>query len=434
MLRVCVGILALAEIVVSSKSVLDLHSFTQQTSLNVFTSRWSNFGTSVPLKSHIILSPSVSDRWGAQFHKHPLLTDTFEVKFSLNLKKSTTAMPAQSFALWYVKENVTAAIPHELASAGAQVGDILKQTGFSFAGYRGRFEGVGIVFSYLPRPTISVAVNDGSREFRSADLPLSDSAAFDFRKNPRVEIRLLFEKAKVTVFVRENGNSAWSEIVSAKFPGLAAGGYLGLTGVVEKDERLTGTADVVMIDDFIVENLDLSQKGEEAISVSAQVTADDNLLGDHGEVADHKALKILTRNIYRLISETEKPRHATLNAVKTINSRLDAIDKSIENLKMELNALAGGDLEKHLTNMKDELLQISKATASSKVAKQSKMDKLMAGRREDQPAAKASKLKDKLTGSGSFLLTLLAIALLGMCAVGLMMWLKVGKWEKKHIL
>jgi hypothetical protein len=416
--------------------VLEMHSFTQETALATFTSRWANFGTSVPLKSHIILTPSVPDRWGAQFHKFPLLTDRFEVNFSLNLKKLSTTPPSQSFAFWYVKENVTAAVPESLAFAGSDVSSLLTQSGFTFAGYRGRFEGVAVVFTSAPQPSIALLTNDGSKDFRLSDLSQTELKKFDFRKNPRVEVKIVFDLSRVVLSVRDGAQGRWTEITAVQTK-VFSGGFIGLTGIVETGET---NADVVMIDGFKVENLDLKQKGEEEIIAptsdnGAAEEEEGNLLADYGEVAEHKAIKILTRNIYRLISETEEPRRATASAVKALNARLDGIDKVIDELKTELNALAGGDLDKQFSKMKDELLQISKQTASSKEVKRKiEVGGKPGGKPRGSAVLKTAKLKEKLAGNGSFLVVLLGVALFGIVAVGVMMRFKVGKWEKKHIL
>jgi hypothetical protein len=358
-----------------------------------------------------MLLPSIADRWGAQFHKYPLLTDRFEVRFTVNLKPSKTAPFGQAFAFWYVKENVTAAVPETLAFAGVDVGQRLEQSGFTLSGYRGRFEGVGVIFRYSPRPGISVVTNDGSEILSISDL----ATQFDFRKTPKLQVRVSFDTPKVSVAVKEGAR--WQEVAASGNYKISSGGFIGFTGVVEKEEV---NADEVMIDDFTVENLDLRQKGEEAI-VTAQEELEDfgNLLGDYGEIAEQKALRSLTGNIYRLISEVEEPKKMTMNTVKTLNSRLDAMDKAIEDLRTQLNAITGGDMEKDFVKMKEELLVHARKRKIPTTPNVS---------------SKASKLKEKLTGNGTFFLGVICLAFVSICGFGLMMWRKVGNWQKKHIL
>ena len=80
------GLVYSATIVLGQK-VLDLHSFDKDIDHPTFLSRWFNAGTSVPLENHIVLSPSVPDRFGAQWHKYPLLTDDFESAFRIVIKR-----------------------------------------------------------------------------------------------------------------------------------------------------------------------------------------------------------------------------------------------------------------------------------------------------------------------------------------------------------
>lgn len=85
-MRVFLSTVALVLVNVSGQKVLPLHSFDQSIDYETFASRWFNAGTCIPLENHIVLSPSVSDRYGAQWHKYPLLTDDFEVSFKVVIK------------------------------------------------------------------------------------------------------------------------------------------------------------------------------------------------------------------------------------------------------------------------------------------------------------------------------------------------------------
>ena len=380
-------------------------------------------GTSFPLKSHIILSPAVPDRFGAQWHNAPLLTNDFEARFTIILRPNTASSGPhadQGFAFWCVTENVTASIPAEIPSLVQDVSTRLAALGWGLFGYKEQYDGFGIFFAYNSatgelKPSVSIGLNDGTRKILRSNIPLTTGAYWNFRSFKRLQVKVRVQPGRVTVEARSEGESKWIQLATAS-GSIKPGTYPGFTGFVDKGAR---ALDEVMIDDVVVENFDDKQQGEtqslEKPGRSSQ--QDTNALFNQGEVAEQNAVSALSRAVYRLVSESSVPRKSLLNSVSHLSGKLDSLEVKVKALKEELKAVSGQDLDAELDAMKEQLFAVTKQATQGEKSRHQNIQKV---------AKKGGKLK--------WFLWLGLAGIFVVVLVGLGVGAKVTSWEKKHLL
>jgi hypothetical protein len=471
--------------VVESQKVLQIHSFDQSIDHATFIRRWYNAGTSIPLESHIVLSPSVPDRFGAQWHKYPVLTDDFEVTFRVMIKgPSDGSNPRndQGFAFWYVYENVTAVIPEDITHESNDVMMRMASKGWGLFGYKNQFKGLGVLFSNNKynaatgtsdlKPSVSMVVNDGSRTVVFPnEIPTPFGSYWNYRSEG-LNVRVRIQKSSILLEAKPDNGSSWlklAEIPSDKMSmQMTSGGYLGFSGFVAADKpgappSKFGQNDAVHIDKVVVTNMDSKQKGEEPIADAspneAEPSADPSeFLHDKSEEglerAEGKAIKTLSRMIFKLISETEPLKKSLTAAVGTLSRRLMGMERAVKKLKEEIVSLSGHDMDSEYAKMKQELSQLSSQAMSDVENKkrefetlkseiETSLDSKNAQKRSSsanvvktlhEADMKARDLKRQVSSRGSFTVYIVIFCLVLVVAAGVALQAKLRRWEKKHLL
>ena len=470
---------------VNCQKILQIHSFDQTIDHATFVRRWFNAGTSVPLESHIVLSPSVPDRFGAQWHKYPVLTDDFEVTFRVMIKgpsDGTNPRNDQGFAFWYVYENVTAVIPEDITHESSDVMMRMASKGWGLFGYKNQFKGLGVFFSNTKynaasgtselKPSVSMMVNDGSRTVVFPnEIPTPFGSYWNYRSEG-LNVRVRIQKSNILLEAKPDNHSTWlklGEITSDKMAmQMTSGGYLGFTGFVAADKpgqlpSKFGQNDAVHIDKVVVTNMDSRQQGEEQIADAsakeATPSADPSeFLHDKSEEgmerAEGQAIKTLSRMIFKLISETEPLKKSLTAAVGTLSRRLMAMERAVKKLKEEIVTLSGHDMDSEYAKMKEELSQLSSQAMSDVETKkrefetlkteiESSLDTKNAQKRTSSAQVvktlheadmKARDLKRQVSSRGSFTVYIVIFCLVLVVAAGIALQAKLRRWEKKHLL
>lgn len=471
---------------VSANKVMEIHSFNNEIDHPTFLSRWWNAGASIPLENHIVLTPSVSDRFGAQWHKYPLLTNDFEVSFTVVVKPPKDGvLPVndQGFAFWYVYENVTQAMGEDLTRKSSEVTNHLVANGWGLFGYRNQFKGLGVIFSNNKKgasegvtefkPSVSMILNDGTRKVvLPGDVPTQFGSYWNFR-NGNLHIKLRVQPSGVLLEGRQDSSKDWiklGEIRSDKLPKkIEAGGFIGFTGMIAADKVGApksgfGQHDTVLIDNLVVKNMDLSQKGEETLAAAASApkgVADikhSEFLHDHSDVgverAEGNAIKKFSQMLFKFISETEPQKKAMMSAISTLSAKLVVMERSVKKLKEEIVALSGHDMDADYEAMKRELSALSSKAVSDAAVKskqfqslkseiETSLDNKAAAKRASTAQVvkafhevdlKARELKSQVASRGSYLVYIALVCLVLVIAAGLALQAKLKRWEKKHLL
>lgn len=469
--------------VLQAQQVMDIHSFNKEIDHPTFLSRWWNAGASIPLENHIVLLPSVSDRYGAQWHKHPILTNDFEVTFTVVVKPPASGKQPpnnQGFAFWYVYDNVTDTMPREFLNKATDVMDRLTTAGWGLFGYKNTFKGIGVTFANQKgvdfKPSVSLIVNDGTRNVQaSMDIPTPHGSFWNFR-NGNLDIRLRIQQRAVSLDGRQDSKGNWmrlGEIKSDKLPmNIDAGGYMGFTGHIAADKpgqprSQFGDHDSILIDNVVLTNMDTRQKGEEKVAVpAAPVKIDEEeqqrqraeILHDKSdeavERAEGMAIKKFSQVLFKFISETEPQKKSIMSAITTLSGKLSIMERAVKKLKDEIVELSGHDMDGDYAKMKAELAELS-SKALNDVAHKKKQFETIKSELESSIVAKnkakrtatsnvvktlhevdskARDLKKQVASRGSFTLYVALICVVLVVLAGFALQAKLKKWEKKHLL
>ena len=468
---------------VSGQKVLQIHSFDKEIDHPTFLSRWWNAGASIPLENHIVLSPSVADRYGAQWHKYPLLTNDFEATFTVVVRGSPPATPPpneQGLAFWYVYENVTSAMPEELTNQATDVTVRMAARGWGLFGYRNQFKGIGVIFSNARqgstpgttefKPSVSVLINDGTRAVQlPADIPTPYGSYWNYRNTP-LQVRVRVQKRSVVVEAKAETGKNWvklADLGADKLPmDITAGGYIGFTAAVGADKpgapaTAFGQHDTVLIDNLVLTNMDPKQAGEEVVTPAPNQKGSElhsQFLHDKSEEgverAEGKAIKKFSAILFKFISETEPQKKAMMAAISSLSAKLMTMERSVKKLKEEIVTLSGHDMDADFEKMKAELAELSSKAYSDVAVKKQQFDSLkseietsldakVAAKRAStaqvvrtlhEVDAKARDLKNQVASRGSFTVYVAIFCLLIVLVAGFALQAKLKRWEKKHLL
>jgi hypothetical protein len=402
------------------------------------------------------------------------------------LAPSTGSLPTneQGFAFWYVYENVTAVMPNDLVHGAADVSSRMAAKGWGLFGYKNQFTGLGLFFSNNRRgstpgstefkPSVSVVVNDGSRSIVfPGDIPSSFGSYWDYRNKPLL-VRMRVRPTSILIEARAENGRDWLKLGEVPADKMAMkirpGGYIGFTSFVAADKpgqtppSQFGHHDAVHIHHVTLTNMDTRQTGEETIAKPAPAAAEKpaaaaaEFLHDKSgagvERAEGKAIRTLSRMIFKLISETEPLKKSMTSAVASLMTRLSSMERSIKKLKEEIVALSGHDMDAEFESMKKELTKMSNKAQSEVAAKREDIAQLKsqidssidssANKKKNsaervvqtlsQADSKARELKNQVAARGSTTLYIAIFCLVLVVAAGVALQAKLKRWEKKHLL
>jgi len=445
---------------------LEGHTIRTPAGINTLASDWFLGGTVIPSRRSVVLSPGVPNRLGMLWSQYPLLTNNFEVTFTFAAKgPAARTVKEDGFALWYVNENATiihnnvsAAHVHNQEEIIANQWDVaLLSQGLDLFGYRSLYDGVGVFFcdDATKQPTVSVLGNNGKFPYKlHMGVPPPDAVKYDFRSGTDVTVKLRVEPDKAKVEVVGAGSAEIKQEMKS-------GGYLGLTifggkkGVMEPKEK----SHVVELKTLSVVNYDKASAGE---SLPTKPTEPEkkkeegekvDVLHESSSYQDHRAesdaIKDLTNLVFKLMVESQPVRMQMSRAIGSLGKRIEAMEKTFEQLKVELDKKTGKKLGEEFDNIKKELSSLSSVASKDTQERHKRIEILHKDIQDvhktahspdniDQHLSKVTESNqrtlDQLTSEHQRMFGVSIAAIAFIVIAGLSLYNKFRCWEKKHVL
>jgi hypothetical protein len=455
--------------VVQAEKPLPGHSIVTPPLIGTLAMDWFLAGTVIPSTRSLVLSPGVPSRLGMIWSKYPLLTNDFEVELEFTVKAPSgdRTITDDGFAFWYVNENATEAVSTISDSHLHNQDEIIANSWstaytsekFDLLGYRNNFDGVGVFFANggqkKDRATIGGLSNDGKSTYKiDMGIPATDAMQYDYRSGNKVVVKMRFRPLGVKIEVQGGPSQEIKcDVKSGGYMGFSI--YGGNKGKVEASER----SDFVELWKFNIVNHDDAAKGEDLPRqetpkpTSKPQDEKEDLLHESSSRKDHRAeseaIKSLTNMVFKLIVESQPMRAQMTRAIESLDKRVSVMEKTFENLKVELDKRTGHKLGEEFDAIKKELTSLSKVASTETQERHKKLEVLHADIAHVHKSATSQDNIDhhlnKLTQSNQrtienlnqehskmFGVSIAAIAFI--IIAGLSLYNKFRCWEKKHVL
>jgi hypothetical protein len=445
-----------------AESQLPGHSLKAPPVVNQLGADWFLAGTVIPSTRSLVLSPGVPNRMGHLWSKYPLLTNDFEIQLEFSAKgPAQRTVKEDGFAIWYVHENVSDAVSTLTDKHLHSQEEIIANSwttafaadSYDLFGYRSKFDGFGVFLCNDGVPTIGGLANDGKSSYTlHSGVPAADTMQHDFRNKDKVSLNVRVRPKSVTVAV---AGGPTQEIKAD----MRTGGYLGISiyggikGRVEASEK----SDFIELWKFAVVNHDASAQGEylpsKAQEPATPAPVKEDLIGDSSSFKDHRAeseaIKELTNMVFKLVVESQPMRTQMIRAIDSLGKRVTAMEKTFENLKVELDKRTGHHLSAEFDAIKKELTSLSKVASTETQERHKKLDSLhediahvhKSATSQDNLDHHLSKLTesnkrtiDNLTNEHQKMFGVSIAAVAFIVIGGLSLYNKFRCWEKKHVL
>lgn len=443
------------------KVALPHHSFAVPLAYEEFLGDWAVSGASLAERERLLLHPSVSERAAFVWSKQPLKTNDFEATVHLRVvgpKGLEKAPVDQSFAVWYVEENVTAGYNDTdlIKAATWKIG--MEEKGMTLSGAKAKFKGFGAVLSITdgkasPKSVISGIWNDGDRELKyGSDVPASNAKAIDFRNTMNAaQLRIRVTPTSIVGFFKQSPSLSWNEcfnIDRSKEP-LKPGGYIGFSA-------WSGTPGAEVVPDMVsimqleMYNFDTTSIGEEMKDVSKDIQEAyrEMLTDEHRHFHDQKSQ---TEHIERLTTmlkqhaEANKPADEKLfQDLEGLQGRMGKLDEDCKTLTKELQVVVGGEgvgLSDHIIGLrrlfvKDSVQHKDKLEMVQKKMSDVKQKHIEASNPETftKVIADSEKLQKTAVASSFQTLWMLLAIVVAIAIIGGLMYNRMHYYERKHFL
>jgi len=427
------------------------HSFSSPLTHENNAAKWSLEGASVPAASHVVLTPAIANRHGFLWHREPLETAHFEVEFDFTVS-GPDVTKSDGFAFWYSMDNFDSIFPR----------DGKMPDSWNLFGYKANFNGVGVFFSNFDKsgrvaPSVSVQVNDGSKEVLRTTVPTDFYRAIKFR-NPVEPVKFRFAAGpkglQGYLQLVPSANSPWMLCFSIDSK-LKAGGFLGFTSFTGPAEGAART-DSVMIRSMNVQNLDMHAAGEKL----------DSMPGSMADVAaevlstpaphDMEGSTDLVLKVTRLLSlhtqRSEASEEAFFKTLNAVQQQVHHAAHVVRELRREVEiheeaSASSGDPTRHVKALMNEVstlkAQLEKslqrnqylARSMSQQMKNKALDEEADHTREVHTLARrAVALEAAVTHHRQRSQTLVVVCLLAVVFLAGSMYRKLQRMEKAHFL
>ena len=416
---------------------LESHSFHAPLTFDTGLAAWYLTGTSVSRTQGVILNPSIEDKFGFFFHNAPITTTNFEIVADIDvigLAKPSNA--DQAFGMWYVATNASAEVDAIVRRRVVQAkrddpkdwNTISTEEGRTLLSMSPRFRGVAVFFSYARGlPTVTLAVNDGTRSVAIANERLSRT--FDFRNKDRpVQVKLRMHADRVDLKIKLRGD-AWTDVASAVLPSNlfpSSGGYLGFTSNTGKGD----SADQVVIrqiQSFTFE----APKGLAGSAADLLMAAE----GQDTLATMKKATVVLLDHLQEVRPSDDK----IINQVMELQKKVRTIETTLEQLRLEIKytfKTDSGNRKSDLDSLTRELHGLKQALSEDGGQIEALASKIQGGRSNIAETVKRtnSELEEAIrsthTTAGIVIIAFIALT----CLVGGALYRRMTSYEKKHFL
>lgn len=453
------------------KMDLPHHSFTSPLQYIALLSDWTLSGASIFERERLLMHPGISTRQGFAWNKQPLLTNNFEVTFHFLMsgEKEASKVPSdQSFAFWFVRENISAAFNETHAIKASSWEDGLKTQGFTLSGSKGSYDGFGVVFTAIdgekrPNPSVSFLSNDAHQALSfGIDVPTREAKIVPFRNTlVAAEMKIRVKPTSVEGRLRRNKDGEWLDCfaVDRKNYPVKAGGYIGFTAWsgTSSSDRISDLLSIVKVE---VQNFDDGQLGEEIVGASEQGKKEyASLMTEEArhldsEKAQAHRIGMLTSMLATHMKENQPVSDVLVNNIASMGDSLHKLDGQCRTLTRELHVLwhpsnkSSSRNTDHVQDMKNEILGLRRLLTKESDAQMSKIEavqKNVALLKQDSGKGQAaaalgaissqSATLEKTVKSRGTQMTGMMLGLLGSIAlIGYLIWNRMNYYEKKHFI
>jgi len=443
------------------------HSFNTPLEYASLLGDWFVSGASIFERERLLLHPGVAERHGFAWSTKPVQTNNFEVTITFKLSgEELSKVPSdQSFALWLLRENISADFNESRAILAPSWLDGLKQQGYLLSGSKGLFEGFGAVFSSsnaenMLSPTVSFVSNDKHQTLSyGTDVPSKTGKSMDFR-NTEAKFKLRVKADFVQGHVILDGKRHECFSVDRKSFPVKAGNYLGFTawsGTAKEGK----TSDSVSLLQVEVINFDDQTVGEDLAEASNAEAASYASLMSEGSrhFEDQKSQTQHIDKIAAMLSEhlqnTQNERQIMEVRMSSMMDSLQTFHSSCRTLTKEMHYLGNGKLGKaggkkshanHVEDMKHELIGLRRLLTKEGASHLQKIEAVQRNLLEvkEQAAkgagsavlgkivAQTQTLEQTVESRGSQMSWMMMCLLGSVMVIGWLIWNRMDYYEKKH--
>ena len=477
-----VSVIGIMHVVSGASPIIEMvgHTFKSPVTFDNGLSSWFLSGASMALDKSVQITPPIIRKHGFMFHTGEVETSHFITTLELDVAPVVSAsaydLPGdQSFAFWFTTQNVSDALA-KFASSNDQAdwSPGLSAAGFGMNGViPPSFSGLGVVFT--SKGHVSVVSSDGSRPataFNQMDPSINTVKDFNFRK-PGVKLTLSFNRNRQSFSMYLSDNDGQRSQLAVTSEHIPSKGYLGMTAF----SGSSGKPDRWSIRSMRSINLDMkagtgedskkSELGDLEAKLEKKNLHIDDLIINSDEAAEdahwiedpenqikdvHKAISIVSE----YLSDTRYRDQSLIRSMSDLQSRADALEELINELRVEMkytfiehgagDSGSGAGLMNEVRGLK-ELIK-AHSDDNKAIAELKDKIKLMstAGEENGQVADDEDpELYKKLLHANDELeaevvninfTANLAIGVFGLVVLvlGLLLYVKMRQYEKKHFL
>lgn len=454
-----------------SKMDLPHHSFTSPLQYSALLSDWTLSGATIFERERLLMHPGISTRQGFAWNKQPLLTNNFEVTFHFLMsgEKEASKVPSdQSFAFWFVRENISAVFNETYAIKASSWEEGLKTEGFTLSGSKGSYDGFGAVFTVIdgdkrPNPSVSFLSNDAHQALSfGIDVPTREAKIVPFRNTlDAAEMNIRVKPTLVEGRLKRTKDAGWLDCFSVdrkNYP-VKAGGFIGFTawsGTASSD-RVSDLLSIVKVE---VQNYDDTQLGEEIMDTSEEGKKEyASLMTEEArhlesEKAQAQRIGMLTSMLSSHMKENQPLGDTLVNNIASMGDALHKLDGQCRTLTRELHVLwhpsnkSNSRNTDHVQEMKNEILGLRRLLTKESDAQMNKIEAVqkhveLLKRDSGQGQAAAalgtissqSATLEQTVKSRGTQMTGMMLGLLGSIAlIGYLIWNRMSYYEKKHFI
>mmetsp|Transcript_1148 Transcript_1148/g.2450 ORF Transcript_1148/g.2450 Transcript_1148/m.2450 type:complete len:575 (+) Transcript_1148:71-1795(+) len=153
------------------------HSFERTLSYDDSLSEWVASAGSIALRDRLQINPPVADRYGFFWSKKPILTQDFEVEFTLSAVEKGEGSSEGTFAFWLSPDSVAHNYDERILTSSKDWKEGLEKAGLTLLSNKPTFRGLALTFaSTRTGQVVSALWNDGKARTLS-DLTSKSSGA-----------------------------------------------------------------------------------------------------------------------------------------------------------------------------------------------------------------------------------------------------------------
>ncbi|KAF4694712.1 hypothetical protein FOZ60_007225 [Perkinsus olseni] len=429
------------------------HSFVSPLTYSNTLGDWFMNGATVATDDHVILTPSIAQRYGIFMHTMPIDTNDFEILFDVSVSDGPSGSRDSGFALWFTTMNYTAEfskVRDELQKGDNKKDwkNAFKALEYSLLGQKSRFDGFGVVFTPKgasgDEHTVSIITNRNDRALSfDLDVPDRESSARVNLHGMDVPFRIGIRVRPDLIMVRyRDANRRWQELTAKRGVTVPSSGYIGFTSW-SGDSLPTEKVSIV---DMHVYNMDMRRPGETLMQEVVDELSDGGKI-DWKEVspgpgglrsAPSQSTLTLQKITDMLVNyiQTTQPEMAKMHSqLGKITHHIVDLESRMKQLRKEIKATSEGS--GGLSTLKNQMVGLREMLTRESGDHKDRVEKV----REQLTMADGSEgrsmigddLEDSISSSHSLANKLFMLCIIVVVVGGLYVWRQLQVVEKKHL-